>query len=142
MAFWRARLSDPGLPKHDQGSGSFDDYGYDLAAKNARVTIRLAASDPCQEELRGVLEQGAAEATTAISARGMAEERVDAPIPVRLFLGTRVSGVVGAVPRGLESVVDENLRRIEDRGDKPRIPVSIVETRHGIRVDLLMGAVR
>lgn len=142
MAFWRSKLHDESLPKHDQGSGSLDDYGYDLSAKNDRVTLQLADSDPHQDELKAILELAPEAATTAVSARSMAEERVDAPIPVRLFLGTRVSSVVGQVPRGLESVVDETLRRLEDRGEKPRIPVALVQTRHGIRVDLLMGRVR
>jgi len=46
---------------------------------------------------------------------------------------------VGVVPRGLESVYDEAVRRLDGRGDKPRIPVAVVQTKQGWRVDLLMG---
>jgi hypothetical protein len=143
MGLFRSRGGDPAMPKGDRGTGSLDDYGYDLTAKNARVTMRLSGSDPYQDELRRAMESADdVEPTTAVSARTLEGERVDAEIPVRLFLGTRVSGVVGTVPRGLESIVDETLRRLEDRGDKPRIPVTIVETRDGLRVELRMGAVR
>jgi hypothetical protein len=143
MALFRRRGTDESLPKHDRGLGSLDDYGYDLVAKKAGTTMRLAGSDEHQDELRTALETAAdAEITTAVSARTLEGERVDAAIPVRLFLGTRVSGVIGSIPRGLESVLDENLRRLEDRGDKPRIPVEIVETRQGLRVDVRFGAVR
>jgi hypothetical protein len=67
---------------------------------------------------------------------------VDAAIVVRLFTGRRVSGPVGMVPRGLESVVDENLRRLDDALGIARIPVAIVRKRGRLRVQLLMGAVR
>lgn len=142
MALWKSRGTDDSLPKNDRGAGSFSDYGYDLAAKNGRVTLRLADSDPHQDTLKGILDAGPDEITTAVPARSLDEERIDAPIEVRLFAGSRVSGVVGVVPRGLESIVDDNIRRLDDRGDKPRIPVSLVETRHGIRVDLRMGDIR
>ncbi|HEX7835769.1 MAG TPA: hypothetical protein VF479_09905, partial [Pseudolysinimonas sp.] len=79
----------------DRGSGSFNDYDYNLVARNKRVTITLAESDPCQDELRTILESGETRAETAISPRTIEQERVDAGIPVRLFTGRRVSGVVG-----------------------------------------------
>lgn len=142
MPFWKSRDVDESLPKNDRGSGSLDDYGWDLRAKNQRITLRLADSDPHQEELRGILELADVELATAVSPRTLDEERVDAPVPVRLFLGTRVSGVVGTIPRGMESIFDETVRRLEDRGDKPRVPVEIVTTRHGARVELQMGRVR
>ena len=67
---------------------------------------------------------------------------MDAPIVVRLFTGRRVSGPVGSVPRGLESVVDDTLRRLDDTLGKARIPARIVRKGGGYRVELLMGAVR
>ena len=88
----------------DLGKGSFDDYVYDLRPKNRRVTMTLAGSDPHQDELRAIVETGELTAETAISPRTIEQERVDAPIEVRLFTGRRVSGVVGSIPRGLESM--------------------------------------
>jgi len=70
------------------------------------------------------------------------EERRDAPMEVRLFANSRITGVVGMVPRGFESVITETLIRLEDAGRKPRIPVQIVTTRHGLRVELLLGGTR
>ncbi len=61
---------------------------------------------------------------------------------MRLFLGRRVSGVVGSIPRGFESLIDENVRRIEDRGGKPRIPVRIEQKKGAYRVTLLIGKTR
>lgn len=133
---------DESLPKGDRGKGSFDDYTYGLIAKNKRVTITLADSDPCQDELRTIVESGDLEAETAMSPRTIEQERVDAGMPVRLFTGQRVSGVVGSVPRGLESVIDETLRRLDDVGDKPRIPARIVGKPGALRVQLLMGALK
>ena len=49
---------------------------------------------------------------------------------------------MGSVPRGLESVVDETLRRLDDRGEKVRIPARIVQKRGVYRVELLMGRLR
>ncbi len=126
----------------DQGSGSFNDYDYNLAPRNKRVTITLADSDPCQDELRTILEAGETAAETAISPRTIEQERVDAEIPVRLFTGRRVSGVVGSIPRGLESVIDETLRRLDDKGEKARIPARIVGKPGALRVELLMGRLR
>lgn len=140
MAFWRkAALGDPDLPKTDRGTGSFDDYVGVLVPKNARVTIRLAGSDPYQEELAALAAEDPELLTTATPARTLEQERVDAPIEVRIFSGKRVSGVVGVVPRGLESLYDEAVRRLDGRGAKPRIPVAVVPTKHGYRLDLLMG---
>jgi hypothetical protein len=142
VALFQKRGTDESLPKGDRGKGSFDDYSYGLAARNARITMTLAASDPCQDELRAILENGDEGLETAISPRSMEQERIDAPIEVRLFTGRRVSGVVGRIPRGLESVIDETLRRLEDRGDKPRIPAKITGKPGALRVELLMGKVR
>jgi hypothetical protein len=142
MAIFSRGAGDASLPKNDRGRGSFDNYLYDLVAKNKRVTIMLAASDPHQEELRTIAESGEDGLETAISPRSIEQERVDAPIEVRLFTGRRVSGVVGIVPRGLESVIDETLRRLEDRGDKPRIPARLTGKRGAYRVELRMGQVR
>jgi hypothetical protein len=142
MALLGKRDLDSSLPKGDRGSGSFNDYGYDLVPRNRRVVITLADSDPHQDELRTIAETGELEAETAISPRSIEQERVDAPIEVRLFTGRRVSGVVGSVPRGLESVVDETLRRLDDRGEKVRIPARIVQKRGVYRVELLMGRLR
>lgn len=135
---------DPEAPldRGDRGEGRFNDYTYGLIARNHRVRLTLAGSDTCQEELEAVLEQGADGIETAVSPRTQAQEKIDAPIVVRLFTGRRVSGPVGMVPRGLESVVDENLRRLDDALGVARIPVEIVRKRGRLRVQLLMGAVR
>lgn len=135
------RGTDESLPRNDRGAGSFNDYNYGLRARNKRVTILLADSDPHQDELREVVEAGG-EVETAISPRSQDEERVDAVIVVRLFTGRRVSGPVGSVPRGLEPVVDETLRRLDDAHGRARIPVRIVQKGGSYRVELLMGAVR
>lgn len=142
MGLFSRADGDPDLPKADRGKGSFKDYGYDLIAMNKRVTITLADSDQRQDELRSVLEAGDGPVETAISPRSIEQERVDARIEVRLFTGRRVSGVVGVVPRGLESVIDETLRRLDERGDKVRIPVEIVGKPGAYRAVLKMGAVR
>ena len=142
MGLFQKRGTDESLPKGDRGRGSFDDYSYGLSAKNARVTMTLAGSDPHQDELRTIVESGELTAETAISPRSIEQERIDAPIEVRLFTGRRVSGVVGTVPRGLESVIDETLRRLDDKGEKVRIPAKIVGKPGELRVQLLMGAVR
>jgi len=135
--------TDESLPRADRGAGSLNDYDYGLRARNRRVTIVLADSDPCQDELQAVVDAGGtADLETAISPRTQEQERVDAPIVVRLFTGRRVSGPVGSVPRGLESVVDETLRRLDDTVGKARIPARIVRKGRSYRVELLMGAVR
>lgn len=142
MALFRSRDDGSGLPKGDRGSGDFGDYDYNLRARRKGTVIVLANSDPARDELRAILEAGDASAETAISPRTIEQERVDAPIEVRLFTGRRVSGVVGQVPRGLEAVVDDTLRRLDDAGEKARIPARVVERRGALRVELLMGAVR
>ena len=142
MGLFRRRGVDPELPRDDRGYGSFDDYVYNLSPRNKRITIVLAGSNPHQNELRELAESGSTEFETAMSPRTLEGERIDAPIEVRLFTGRRVSGVVGSVPRGLESVVDENLRRLDDKGVKARIPVRIEKKREGYRVVLLMGSLK
>lgn len=143
MGLFRRRGVDTSLPRDDRGFGSFDDYVYNLAPRRKRTTIVLANSNPYQDELRKLAEAGDSEQMeTAVSPRSLQAEGQDAPIEVRLFTGRRVSGPVGMVPRGLESVIDENLRRLEDRGLKPRIPARIVKRREGYRVELLMGALK
>lgn len=143
MGLFRRRGVDTSLPRDDRGFGSFDDYVYDLAPRSKRTTMVLAGSNPYQDELRQLAEQtGDEPMETAISPRSLEAEGKDAPIEVRLFTGRRVSGPVGMVPRGLESVIDENLRRLDDRGLKARIPVRIEKRREGYRVVLLMGALK
>jgi hypothetical protein len=142
MGLFRRRGVDPEQPRDDRGYGSFDDYVYNLSPRNKRITIVLAGSNPHQNELRELAESGSTEFETAMSPRTLEGERIDAPIEVRLFTGRRVSGVVGTVPRGLESVVDENLRRLDDKGVKARIPVRIEKKREGYRVVLLMGSLK
>lgn len=140
MAFWKkSGPGDESLPKTDRGSGSFDDYVGVLVPKNKKVTIRLANSDPHQDELAALAGEDPEVLSTATPARTLDQERVDAPIEVRVFSGKRVSGVVGVVPRGLESLYDEAVRRLDGRGAKPRIPVAVVQTKHGYRLDLLIG---
>jgi hypothetical protein len=142
MGLFRRRGVDTSLPRDDRGFGSFDDYVYNLAPRNKRVTIVLANSNPYQDELRELAASGESQIETAISPRTLQAEGQDAPIEVRLFTGRRVSGPVGMVPRGLESVIDENLRRLDDKGLKARIPARIEQKREGYRVVLLMGALK
>jgi hypothetical protein len=142
VGLFSKRGTDESLPRGDRGTGTFDDYDYNLVAKNKRITMTLADSDPCQDELRAILESGETQAETAMSPRTIEQERVDAGMPVRLFTGRRVSGVVGSIPRGLESVIDETLRRLDDAGEKVRIPARIVGKPGALRVQLLMGALR
>jgi hypothetical protein len=142
MAFWNRAPVDPSLPKDDRGSGSFDDYKYNLLPTNARTTLRLANSTPHQDELRRIIDSGDSNLETAISRRSPEEERTDAPMQIRLFSGSRVTGVVGTVPRGLEPVIDEALSRLETAGKKARIPASVTKARSGWRVDLLSGRTR
>jgi len=137
---FRRRGGDPEFPKGDRGRGSLDDYKFDLLPANKDVTIRVAGSDPHQDLLRDVAQSAAVE--TAIPRRTDEEERTDAPIVVRLFADGRIVGPVGRVPRGLEGPVNEALSRLDLAGRKPRIPVEIVRTRQGWRVDLLLGETR
>ena len=128
--------------RNDLGKGSFREYRYALVPNNARVLMRLAGSNPAQQALREIVESGASPLETAFSRRSQQEDAVDAPIEVRLFTGTRVSPPVGWVPRGLESIVDEALSRLDIAGRKQRIPVEIVRKGGLYRVELLMGQTR
>lgn len=139
MAWWRRR--DPGdFPKNDAGGGSLDDYRFDLTPKNRNVRVRLAGSDAHQDVLRDLV--GVEGVTTAGGQRTAEEERTDAPIHVRLFVERRIVGPVGSVPRGLEPPVLDALSRLEKSGKPARIPVEVIETKHGIRVELLVGETR
>ncbi|MFD1721463.1 hypothetical protein [Amnibacterium endophyticum] len=139
MLFGR-KGGDPEFPKGDRGSGSLDDYKFDLLPAKRSTTIRLAGSDPHQDVLAAAYE--ADDVTTAIPRRTEEEERTDAPMPVRLFVDGRIVGPVGRIPRGMEAVVNEALSRLDMKGSKPRIPVEIVRTRQGLRVDLQMWETR
>lgn len=146
MAFWRrASHPDGELPKNDRGTAKLEDYDYDLVPRKRDVTMRLAASDPHQELLSTLWSEVGDDLdslVTATPARTLDLERVDSPIEVRLFSGRSVTGVVGRVPRGFEGVYDDAVRRLDDRGDKPRIPVGLVRTKVGFRVNLLIGMTR
>jgi hypothetical protein len=128
------------FPKTDAGSGNYNQYKYDLVPSNKRVVMQLAGSDPAQDEIARVAGSQPLEAF--ISKRTVEEERTDAPVAVRFFVDSRMSGVVGFVPRGLESIALETLARLERAGRNTRIPAEIVKTRHGLRVNLLMGQTR
>lgn len=130
---------DIALDRNDLGKGSLNDYRGVLEPRNARVRLRLAGSNPFQQELKDIVDSGASPLETAISKRSQQEEGADAPIQVRLFTGSRVSGVVGLVPRGFESVVDEALGRLDTLGRRQRIPVEIVRKGGLFRVELLIG---
>jgi hypothetical protein len=132
-------VKDDGEMASDSGSGKLGDYKYNLVPANKRVSIRLADSDPYQEELAALLAEETLQ--TFINARTIEEERTDAPMPVRFFTGRRMTGVVGYVPRGLEPVVIEALARIEGRSDN-RIPATIIKKSGKLRVLLLMGDTR
>ena len=142
MAFWNRAPVDTSLPSDDRGSGSFDDYRYNLLPNKTRTTLRLANSAPYQTELQRIIDSGESELETAISRRSAEDERTDAPMDIRLFSGSRVTGIVGRIPRGLESVIDEALSRLDGAGKKARIPASVQKTRSGWRVDLLIGRTR
>jgi hypothetical protein len=131
---------DTSFPKGDQGKGSLGDYKFDLTPANGNVTIRLAGSDPHQDVIATAAD--AEQLETAIGRRTDEEERTDAPMAVRLFVDGRIIGPVGMVPRGLEGVVNEAITRLELQGRKARIPVAVVRTRQGLRVDLLLGRTR
>ncbi len=133
---------DTALDRNDLGKGSHGQYRGVLMPANARVRLRLAGSNPHQDELTAIVESGANPLATAIGKRSQQEEGADAPIEVRLFTGSRVSGVVGLVPRGFESVVDEALGRLDTLGRAARIPVEIVRKGGRYRVDLRIGLTR
>ena len=140
-----ARMVGSILPSRgtdDSGRGSLDDYDYNLRPKKASTVIRLADSRANQDELQRTLDLGASELWAMISRRGPEEERTDAPMPVRIFAGGRVSGIVGIVPRGLEAPVDDALGRLTGAGKPPRIPAQIISTRAGLRVQLDIGLTR
>jgi hypothetical protein len=123
----------------DSGSGKLNDYKYNLVPANKRVTIRLADSDPYQEELAALFDEEGL--VTFIPPRTIEEERTDAPMPVRFFTGRRMSGIVGYVPRGLEPAVIEAIARIEGRSNN-RIPATIIKKGGKLRVVLQMGDTR
>ncbi|WP_374945440.1 hypothetical protein [Agreia sp.] len=125
--------------RHDVGAGSLADYTYSLFPRFTSVILRVAGSMPFQTELKQLRESHPPPREAFIERRRPAEDRIDAPMPVRLWSGSELSDVVGFVPRGLEAPVDACLGRLSDRGKGPRIPCSIVSTRHGLRVDLGMG---
>ena len=127
-------------PKNDSGSGDWKDYGYDLIPTNRNTTIQLAESNDHQDELAALLD--VEELQAFVARRTIEEERVDAPLPIRFFVDSRMTGVVGLVPRGLEPVVFEAVSRLEAAGRSTRIPATVVKTRHGLRVNLLMGKTR
>lgn len=85
MAFWNRAPVDTSLPRDDRGSGSFDDYRFNLLPNKTRTTLRLANSTPHQEELQRIIDSGESELETAISRRTAEEERTDAPMDIRLF---------------------------------------------------------
>ena len=122
----------------DEGRGNFNNYRYDLAPKNKRVTITLAGSDPHQDEIARVAASGHERIETFIAKRTVEEERTDAPLVVRFFVDSRMSQPVGYAPRGLESIVLETLSRIEG-GRASRIPARIVTRSGRLRVELMMG---
>ncbi|NQX12955.1 hypothetical protein HQQ80_15080 [Microbacteriaceae bacterium VKM Ac-2855] len=139
-----ARADDNPLPKTDRGSGSLDDYDYELAPKKKRgdTILVIADSTPYQDELERLAGLGVSEAGAIIPRRTIEEERTDAPMPVRLFANQRPSGLVGYVPRGLENVVDAALSRLSEAGKQPRIPAEITKTKNGWRVRMLMHETR
>lgn len=133
------------MPTHDRndlGKGKLSQYRGVLVPNNARVRITLAGSNPYQNDLKEIVESGASPLETAISKRSQQQEGQDAEIEVRLFTGSRVSPPVGWVPRGLESVVDEALGRLDIQGRKQRIPVEIVRKGGLYRVELLIGTTK
>jgi hypothetical protein len=139
---FRRPSASGGYPKSDAGSGSLDQYAFNLVPKNGRVSIRLAGSAPCQDELARVREGGADSFEVFFSPRTIEEERTDAAMPARIFTSGRMSGIVGYVPRGLEPVILEAMARLESAGRSTRIPARIADTKHGLRVTLLIGETR
>lgn len=142
MNFFRRTPESSEYPKADAGAGSFGQYAYDLAPKNKRVTLQLAGSDQFQDEIARVRGIGSGEFELFFAKRTLEEERTDAPLPGRFFAESRMSGIVGFVPRGLEPVVLQALARLEMASRSTRIPAEIVATRHGLRVVVLIGKTR
>ncbi|MCU1425986.1 MAG: hypothetical protein JWM51_2277 [Microbacteriaceae bacterium] len=129
-------------PKGDAGAGSFDDYAFDLIPKNKQVVVVLAGSEPFRDEIARVESAGSEELQVFIAKRTVEEERTDAAMPVRFFIDSRMTGIVGFVPRGLEPVMLVALGRLEPAGRPSRIPAEIRRTKTGLRVALLMGKTR
>lgn len=125
----------------NDGSGTYNDYLYDLVPKNKRVRMTLAGSDEFQDEIRRVASSGAA-FEAFVARRTIEQERTDAPLEVRFFSESRMSSLVGYAPRGLEPIVLETLNRLEAAGKSTRIPAEIVKGRGGLRVELLLGLTR
>ncbi|PPF89756.1 hypothetical protein C5B96_00680 [Subtercola sp. Z020] len=134
--------AEPVFGRKDVGSGKLSDYDYGMRPKNARVSIQLAGSDPFQETIADVEGRGLGELQVFIGRRTIEEERTDAPVAVRFFVDSRMTPIVGYIPRGLEAVALDTLTRLEERGRSTRIPAAIVKTRHGLRVSLLVGQTR
>ncbi|MEA9984075.1 MULTISPECIES: hypothetical protein [Subtercola] len=128
--------------KKDSGTGKLTDYRYDMLPKNAKVTLQLAASDPCQQTIAEVQAKNVSDLQAFVARRTLDEERTDAPVAVRLFVDSRMTGLVGYVPRGLEAPVLDTLTRLENAGRTARIPAEIVKTRNGLRINLLLGQTR
>jgi hypothetical protein len=128
------------LDKHDLGAGSLADFSYTLYPRFRSVFIRLADSSPYGEEIAKVRALGAEFVDAFVERRRQEEERIDAPMPVRFWIGDELTGIVGYVPRGLEAPVDMCLGRLSDRGAGARIPAFIASTRYGLRVNLLIGS--
>ena len=130
----------------DDGLGSLDDYDYDLRPLKTSIVLRLAGSDEYYDVLAAVIDGdvdgGIGEVWAMISRRTPEEERTDAPMPVRLMAGGRVSTVVGIVPRGLEAPVDTALGRLTDAGKPPRVSASLVRVKSRLRVELAIGLTR
>jgi len=127
-------------PKTDSGSGQLKEYGYDLIPLKKSTVIQLAGSAEHQDVLSGLVESENIQAF--IAPRTIEEERTDSPVPVRFFVDSRMTSVVGMVPRGLEPAVLEALVRLEKAGKSTRIPAAVISTKNGFRVNLLMGATR
>jgi hypothetical protein len=127
-------------PKNDSGTGDWNQYAFDLLPTNRNVTMQLAESSDHQDELAALVDTE--ELQAFVPTRTQDEERTDAPVAVRFFVESRMTGVVGLVPRGLEPIVFEAVARLESAGRSTRIPAKIVKTRHGLRVALLMGQTR
>lgn len=140
MGLFTRTVNIGGYAKTDAGSGNYSQYKYDLIPANGRVRMRLADSDPYQDELRRL--ESVSDLQAFISPRTLEEERTDATMAVRLFADSRVSGIVGFVPRGLEPIVIEALGRLDRASRSTRIPAVIASTRNGLRLDLLMGRTR
>lgn len=134
-----------GRERHDAGRGSLADYTFDLVARSEHTRIRLAHSDPHQQELLDGVGSSTAHVVRVrafVELRTPDDEAIDAPTAVRLDDGGELSGVVGYVPRGLEAVPQAALARLRARGRPDRLPAEVVRTRHGLRVDLLIGLAR